>query len=353
MRILAVCAVARPGGAEIGLLRLARRLRARGHELTLATPGPGPLDGAGPPVVRLPVGGLDRGAGARALASFPRARRLAAAHDLTYLNGTVAGRLLPALAGRPTVLHVHDIVDRVPRFWGLARAVLADSGAVAQRLRPRLRAHVVGCPVELDVAPAPPPWPQQAGGGPVIGFVGRIEPRKGPLDLVRAAPAIRAGAPGARIVLVGDDPYGSDPGYVRRVRAATDVEQLPWVPDGAAIMAHLDVLVAPSRQEPFGTVLAEAMAAGTPVVATRVGGLAEVVADGETGRLVAPGRPDELAAAVLEVLADRARMGAAARVHARRFGADAYADRVEAILLDALAGRSGALAASPARGARA
>jgi glycosyltransferase involved in cell wall biosynthesis len=334
VKILAVCAVAHPGGAEIGLLRLARRLLARGHTLTLATPAAGPLDDAGLPVVRLALGGLERGAGARAARSFPRARRLAAAHDLVYLNGTVSGRLLPALVGRRSVLHVHDIVDRVPRFWSLADAVLADSGAVADRL-PGLDANVVYCPVELDVADAPAPWPPDADGGrdrPVVGFVGRIEPRKGPLDLVRAAPLIRAVAPDARIVLVGDDPYDSAPEYARSVQAATDVEHVAWVPDGAAVMRHLDVLVAPSRQEPFGTVLAEAMAAGTPVVATRVGGLAEVVADGVTGRLVAPDRPDELAAAVLEVLAARDRMGAAARDRAQRFGADAYADRVEAIL---------------------
>jgi glycosyltransferase involved in cell wall biosynthesis len=329
--------VAHPGGAEIGLLRLARRLLARGHALTLATPAAGPLDDAGLPVVRLPLGRLERGGGARAAASFRRARRLAAGHDLVYLNGTVSGRLLPALVGCRSVLHVHDIVDRVPRFWSLADAVLADSGAVADRL-PGLDAHVVYCPVELDVADAPPPWPPDASGEatrPVVGFVGRIEPRKGPLDLVLAAPSIRAAVPDARIVLVGDDPYDSAPEYARRVRASAGVEHIAWVPEGAAVMRHLDVLVAPSRQEPFGTVLAEAMAAGTPVVATRVGGLAEVVADGVTGRLVSPDRPEELAAAVLEVLADRDRMGAAARAHAQRFGADAYADRVEAILLQA------------------
>jgi glycosyltransferase involved in cell wall biosynthesis len=329
VRILAVCAVAHPGGAEIGLLRLSRRLAARGHALTLATPGPGPLDDAGLPVVRIALGSMERRGGARAVLSWPRVRRLAQDADLVYLNGTVSGRLLPALAGRPSVLHVHDIVDRVPRFWSLAGAVLADSQAVADRLA-GLPAHVVYCPVELDVPDAPAPWPAAAAGcdGPVVGFVGRLEPRKGPLDLARAAPAI----------LVGDDPYGSAPGYVERVRAAEGVEHVPWVADGAAVMRHLDVLVVPSRQEPFGTVLAEAMAAGTPVVATRVGGLAEVVADGETGRLVEPGRPDELAAAVLEVLGRRAQMGVAARERAKRFGADAYADRVEAILL-AVAGR--------------
>ena len=268
--------------------------------------------------------------------SFAGVRKLARDYDLAYLNGTVSGRLLPALAGRRTVLHVHDIVDRVPRFWSLANAVLADSGAVAARLAPRLDAHVVYCPVELDVPDVPAPWPAaRNGGGPIVGFVGRIEPRKGPLDLVRAAAAIHAGAPGSRIVLVGDDPYDSAPEYAAEVNGSQDVEHVPWVADGAAVMRHFDVLVAPSRQEPFGTVLAEAMAAGTPVVATRVGGLAEVVADGVTGRLVEPGRPDELAAAVLEVLGRRAEMGAAARERAQRFGADAYADRVEQILLKA------------------
>jgi len=337
VRILAVCAVAHPGGAEIGLLRLARRLRNRGYKLTLATPGPGPLDEAGFPLVRLALGGLDRGTGSRALASWPRAWQMARGFDLVYLNGTVCGRLLPALGGHRTVLHVHDIVDRVPRHWSRADAVLVDSGAVAEHL-PGLDAHVVYCPVELEVPDVAAPWADAALPGPVIGFVGRIEPRKGPLDLVHAAPAIRAGAPGARIVIVGSNPYGSDPGYFARVREAPDIEHVPWVPDGAAIMRHFDVLVAPSHKEPFGTVLAEAMAAGTPVVATRVGGLAETVVDGETGRLVAPGRPDELAAAVLEVLARRDEMGAAAHSWAQRFGADAYADRVEPILL-AAAGR--------------
>jgi glycosyltransferase involved in cell wall biosynthesis len=74
------------------------------------------------------------------------------------------------------------------------------------------------------------------------------------------------------------------------------------------------------------------MAVGTPVVATRVGGLAEVVDDGVTGALVEPGEPDALAKAVLEVLGRRETMGAAAREAAQRFGADAYADRVEALI---------------------
>src|SRR3712207_3875881 len=123
-RVLCVCAVSSPGGAEIGLARLLRRLEERGWRATVTTPRD------------LRVGGLDRGAGARAVLSWPKARRLAREHDVVYLNGGVPGRLLPALRGFRTVLHVHDLVERVPRHWRAAGAVLADSQAVPPRLPP-------------------------------------------------------------------------------------------------------------------------------------------------------------------------------------------------------------------------
>ena len=335
-RLLAVTPVDHPGGAEIHLLRLLAGLRERGWETTVTTPGEGALrDRAladGHEWQPLALGGLARGSGARALASWPRARRLARGADVVYLNGTVPGRLLPALPGDGPrrVLHIHDMVERVPSFWRRADLVLADSGAVARALAP-LRAEVVYGPVDPDPPPAEAPWP--AGGGPVVGFVGRIEPRKGPLDLARAAPAIRAGAPDARVVVVGDDPYGSDPAYVAEVDAAPGIERYPWVENAPGLMRHLDVLVLPSRREPFGTVLSEAMAVGTPVVASRVDGLPEVVEDGVTGALVEPGDVDALAAAVLRVLARRDELGRAARESAKRFHTAAYVERVEALLL--------------------
>ena len=187
-----------PGGAEIGLLRLLPRLRERGWEATLTTPGPGPLRDAarelGLPWEPLPLGGLGRGTGTRAVHSFGRARRLAESADAVNLNGGVSGRLLPALRGKPAALHVHDLVDRVPGFWRSARLLLADSGAVAARLGPLApRTQVVGCPIEPDPAPVAAPWTPD--GRPVVGYVGRIEPRKGVLDLVRAAPAAAARTP--------------------------------------------------------------------------------------------------------------------------------------------------------------
>jgi glycosyltransferase involved in cell wall biosynthesis len=335
-RLIAISPVDHPGGAETTLLRFLAVLKTRDWTISLTTPGDGPLHdealAAGFAWDPLPLGGLGRGSGARAIASWPRARALARKVDVVYLNGAVCGRLLPTLprrAGTRLVLHVHDIVSRVPRMWRRANVVLASSQAVAGRLR-GLNARVVFAPVDPDPPEQAPPWP--TGNGPVVGFVGRIEPRKGPLDLARAAPAIRRAHPGAHVVLVGDDPYGTAPDYTRAVLESGQLEHYGWSDNAPGLMRHLDVLVLPSHQEPFGTVLAEAMAVGTPVVASDVGGLREVVRDGVTGRLVPPGRPDQLAAAVDEVLARRDEMGTAAREHARRFYVDRYADTVEELI---------------------
>jgi glycosyltransferase involved in cell wall biosynthesis len=343
-----VAPVAEPGGAETTLLRLLRELAARGWTVTLTAPGAGRLldaaRAAGHATETLDLGGLGRRAGAPAVRAWPRARRLARDTDVVLLNGTVCGRLLPGLRGLParTVLSVHDVVERVPRMWSTADVVLAASRAVAEALAP-LPAEVVYAPVDLDPPPADPPW--EPADGPVVGFVGRLEPRKAPLDFVRAAPAVAAGAPGARLVLMGEDPYGLDPGYTDEVeRAAREagVQRYGWVDNAPGVMRHLDVLVLPSRQEPFGTVLSEAMAVGTPVVATRVGGLPEVVDDGVTGRLVAPGDPAALAEATLDVIARRAEMGEAARTAAARFSTESHADAVERLIAP---DRTGAAAA--------
>lgn len=338
-RLVSVSPVAHPGGAEVGLLRLLGELRGRGWETEVLAAAPGLLldsaHAAGHRTGVLALGGLRSAAGARAIASWPAARRALGSADVAYLNGTVAGRLLPALRGTRarSVLHVHDVVERVPRMWRSADLVLADSEAVARSLGD-LRSAVVFCPIDPSPPAVEPPW-DRAAPGPVIGFVGRLEPRKAPLDLVRAAPAIRAAQPSARVVLVGGDPLDADPDYAQAVRTEADragVEEHGWAADAAGLMGHLDVLVLPSRQEPFGTVLAEALAAGTPVVATRVGGIPEVVRDGVTGRLVEPGDPDALAAAVLDVLGRRDALGAAGPESVRRFATPAYADRVEALI---------------------
>src|SRR5690242_14787938 len=155
-------AVDHPGGAETALLRLLSRLSSRGWQVTLTTPGTGPLRDvaleAGYRWRALPLGGLARGAGRRAVRSWSSARHLAKAADVMYLNGTVCGRLLPALpAGPVRVLHIHDMVERISPFWRRADVVLAASQAVADRLD-GLAPHVVFAPVECDPPPAEAPW---------------------------------------------------------------------------------------------------------------------------------------------------------------------------------------------------
>jgi hypothetical protein len=134
VNLLAVNEVDVPGEPELRLLDAARRLRDDGWEITVSSPGDGALCEAGFPWVHLDVGGLGAGEGARAVASWPRALRLAQRFDVVYLNSTVCGRLLPALRGTHTVLHVHVLVDRIPRHWHQADVVLADGPDVAERL---------------------------------------------------------------------------------------------------------------------------------------------------------------------------------------------------------------------------
>ena len=134
MNLLAVNAVDVPGEPELRLLDALRRLSDQGWEPTISTPGEGPPADLALPWVHLDVGGLGQGEGARAVASWPRALRLAQRFDVVYLNSTVCGRLLPALRGTHAVLHVHVPVGRIPRHWHQADVVLADSTAIAQRL---------------------------------------------------------------------------------------------------------------------------------------------------------------------------------------------------------------------------
>src|SRR5436309_811197 len=100
-RVLAVAQSADLGGAELALVRLAPELERHGFELEFTVPGPGALESelraAGAEVRRLRVGGLAAGSWPRALAAWPRARRLARGGDLVLLNGIVAQRLAPAM----------------------------------------------------------------------------------------------------------------------------------------------------------------------------------------------------------------------------------------------------------------
>lgn len=142
-----------------------------------------------------------------------------------------------------------------------------------------------------------------------IGFAGRITAEKGVGVLVDAFEIVVTRQPLARLILVGDGP--ERPAIERRIqtsRLAERVEITGWLPweEAEHRLARVAVQAVPSVwEEPFGLVAAEAMMRGTPVVASDIGGLGEVVRHGRTGMLVPPGDPEALAAALLTLLEDR------------------------------------------------
>ena len=168
---------------------------------------------------------------------------------------------------------------------------------------------------------------------PYVIFVGRITHQKGLEHLLDAAPSIDANA---QLVLCAGAP--DTPEIGERVRSRIPkLERTIWIeemlpkPEVIQLLTHATVFVCPSIYEPMGIVNLEAMACETAVVASRVGGIPEVVAEGETGFLVEPGDAAELAARVNELLRDpelAARFGEAGRKRAvEHFSWRAIAER--------------------------
>ena len=173
-------------------------------------------------------------------------------------------------------------------------------------------------------------------------FVGRVTDQKGIFHLLEAA---RALPPGVQLVLCASAP--DTPEIEARLRRAVpDHPNVLWidamvpVETVVQLYSHAAVFVCPSVYEPFGLINLEAMACETPVVASAVGGILEVVEDGVTGLLVPPARPDELAAALRRVLENPElgrRLGRAGRRRVEeRFSWASVAERTERLYGEAI-----------------
>jgi lipopolysaccharide/colanic/teichoic acid biosynthesis glycosyltransferase/glycosyltransferase involved in cell wall biosynthesis len=184
-------------------------------------------------------------------------------------------------------------------------------------------------------------------GAPVAGFVGRIVRDKGIEELAAAWAALRDEFPAARLLLVGPLEAGDpvSPASVDALRADPRVHLAGGVDDPAPYYRLMDVLVLPTYREGFPNVLLEAGASGLPVVATRVPGCVDAVAEGETGSLVPARDADALAAALRPYLADaelRRRHGAAARERvAARFGRERIWEGLAALYRELARGADG------------
>jgi glycosyltransferase involved in cell wall biosynthesis len=344
-------------GGQIVAARLARAAREAGHRVSFLSPGKGAFvdrmraEGYEVDVLRL-GGALD----VRALLRLRRALRRRGAdvlHTHVHFSLNVLGRLAGRLAGAAVVSHVH--IENVFRADGLGRPaqraldratarlcarILAVSEATRDAVvadgYPRSRIEVVPNGVDLVRAE-----PERLEGlpldTPVVIEVARLAPVKGQRELIRAL----ARVPEAVLVLVGVA-FESDGAYrdelAQEARAAGVDGRVVFAgyrPDAQALVAGADVFVLPSHAEGMPITILEAMAQERPVVATRVGGSAEVVVDGETGLLVPPGDEEALAAALQDLLGDaelRRRLGTAGRRRVEEhFSAEEMAARVLAV----------------------
>ena len=341
-RILFVGQTGELGGAELVLLDLARHYRKRCAVLLLAD-GPlrGRLEAAGVDV-RLIDGGslLDvsrQGGRLHTLASLPgvlraalRLATVARGYDVLYPNSqkaAVVALLAGALARRPVVWHLHDILS-AEHFAGLQRRVVV---MLANRLARRVIANshaardafvaAGGRADRVGVVPngIDPQLFEQAddagaarlrdrlglGQGRLVGLFGRLSPWKGQHVLIEALPRLA----GVHALIVGDALFGEDD-YKRQVMRQADAlevaDRVHWLgfrDDVAQLMHAVDLVVHTSTApEPFGRVIVEAMLARRPVLATAMGAAGEVLGTGHDG-LVRPSDPAALAEAVERVFA--------------------------------------------------
>ena len=271
------------------------------------------------------------------LAAFARRHKVQIIHTNTikaHFYGGIAG----CLAGLPVVWHLRDFVNesyfpgaavRVIRFLArrLPRHVIAVSHSVMEQLRfdgePGRATVVLDGLADQELGteksePAPRETIRTC-----IGIVGRLSRWKGQHVFLDAAARVLAAEQDAEFVIIGSALFGED-AYEQSLRRQAEalgiahrVRFRGFTSDVSGELSKLDLLVhASTSGEPFGQVILEGMAAGLPVIATRGGGVPEIISDGENGLLTRMGDPADLAAALLALLSDPAK--------ARRLGDNGY-----------------------------
>jgi glycosyltransferase involved in cell wall biosynthesis len=179
-------------------------------------------------------------------------------------------------------------------------------------------------------------------GGPVVSIVARLQAVKGHRVFLESARKVLLKRPDARFWIAGDGELrGELEALTSQLGLTSAVSFLGYRKDIPNVMASSDVIVCASSYESFCRAVFEALALGRPVVATSVGGLPEIVSDGETGILVPPGDAEAMAAAILRLLGDRElahRLGVAAqKFTGERYSVEAQASAMAALYREALA----------------
>ena len=328
-------------GGQNQVLLTVLGLRALGHRTAL---------------VAHPDGELHRRA-----AEGPDLIPIAASGEMGLRAAWQLSRVLKAL--RPTVVHAHDAhavamvalartlgrLDPLPRFvvsrrvdfhirrnafsrwkYGQVELFLCASNAIQSMLVgdgvSAARVVTVHEGVDLEHIAAAPPLDIHAelwlpSGTPIVGNVAALVPHKGHRYLIKAAARVVRQIPDTRFVILGTgelEPVLRK--HIKDLHLERHILLAGFRPDVLSLQKGFDLFAMSSLTEGLGTALLDAMAIGQAIVATRAGGIPEVVAHDQTGLLVPPGDADALAAAIVQLLRDptwRARLGAAGHERAR------------------------------------
>ncbi len=236
------------------------------------------------------------------LAGFLRKKRIDVVH--THLStASLIGAIAAKIAKVPCVSHVHGFTSAAP--YRFSDRIIAVSQAVADHLESQKIAtekitvihngidsrHLV--PIEINEAKKEIGIPQET---PVIGVFGRLDKVKGQDVAIETISKLHYCFSDARLLVCGT---GKDENYLRRLARERGVDDRTiftgFVEDTAKYMCACDVVFVPSRKEAFGLACAEAMALARPVVATKVGGLAEIIGDEDAGFTVTRSSPKHAA----------------------------------------------------------
>lgn len=325
MKILFLDQFSEMGGAQRGLLQILDAVAGRGWGAHVLIPPGGPLvkqlRSRDLGVHEIPCGPYRSGTkSAPDLVRFAldvcRQTRIIGdlmrriGFDLIYVNGP---RLLPAAAlatrGRvPVLFHAHSHITQKLAAWlagwsirGAGASVVACSHSVAEPLHRYVRSG------ELHIIPNGTRelgFRERTFDKWRIGMIGRISREKGQAEFLGAVALLRREFPNARFVICGAPilPAGNYLETVQELARGLPVEFLGWREDIESVLAGLDLLAVPSKQEGMGRVVVEAFSAGVPVVAFAVGGIPEVVTDQETGFLVKEVSSEALAASIREII---------------------------------------------------
>jgi glycosyltransferase involved in cell wall biosynthesis len=273
-------------------------------------------------------------------------------------RASIPGAILARLARVPVVVshehgsalqgkRVRTLLDRevVARLSTVMIAVSAwdrQNLIEHERIPPeRIRVFPNGIPAVTDPPANGAQVIERPDGAHLIGAIGRLWPEKGYEDLIHAVKLLSDHGYRMRCVIVGDGPGEADlRQLIDRLSMAEEVKLLGRREDVAEIIDQLDVAVLSSVREGSPLALLEYMAGAAPIVATAVGGVPELLGDGEQGVLVAPGDPEAMAAGIARLLDDRdlaRRLGAAARAHqAREYDLDALVGKLEHLYIELL-----------------